>query len=64
MEVSIQSGSDLSIREVAEILGVHPRTVWRYARSGAIPSYRLPSGYHRIPRVYVEALRAKREVRG
>lgn len=28
----------VSVREVAELLGVNPRTVWRMAQSGEIPA--------------------------
>jgi excisionase family DNA binding protein len=39
----------LTTREVAELLGVHPETVLKWARAGDLPSIKLPSGavrYH------------------
>jgi excisionase family DNA binding protein len=32
----------LSLEEVAELLGKHPRTIRRLVDSGAIPAYRIP----------------------
>lgn len=40
--------------EVAEALEVHPATVARWARSGALPSFRTPSGERRYHRQDVE----------
>lgn len=37
-------GTLLSIKEAADILGVHVNTAHRYARDGLIPAHRLPSG--------------------
>ncbi len=40
----------LTPREAADLLGVTPHTLARWARSGLIPSLRLPGGNRRYPR--------------
>ena len=44
-------------RELAEVLGCNPRTVWQLGRTGALPAIRLggPRGPWRYPR---DAIRA------
>lgn len=44
-----QRKSWLSPCEVADFLGVHVSTVYRYIREGALPHRRLPGGHLRIP---------------
>jgi predicted DNA-binding transcriptional regulator AlpA len=57
-------GRDLSIREVADLTGQHPKTIARLARSGAFPNaYKAGTGAGtspiRIPERDVEAYRAR-----
>ncbi|WP_084468958.1 helix-turn-helix domain-containing protein [Nocardiopsis trehalosi] len=52
----------LTTREAARLLGPHPRTVERWARTGRIPAGTTPGGgRHRIPRGWVLAEAARRE---
>jgi len=44
-----------SSTEVAKILGVSRRTLYRYLDSGTLPSMQLPSGRHRFTKEQVEA---------
>lgn len=37
------------LKEAAEILGVHPNTVRRWADVGLVPVFKLPSGVRRFP---------------
>lgn len=37
-EGSIAEVTLLSVRQVADVLGVHPRSVWRLAQTGDIPA--------------------------
>jgi excisionase family DNA binding protein len=58
------STKDLSIREVAEQLGLHPKTVARLVHTGAFPNaYKAGSGAKtspiRIPLRDVEAYRSR-----
>lgn len=48
-------GEYVTTRQVAEFLGVHIRTVQRYARDGLLRSYRLPGDGYRYLRTDVEA---------
>lgn len=41
--------------EVAQIFGVDPQTVFRWAKAGKLPSIRTPGGHRRYPRAGVEA---------
>lgn len=46
----------LSTREVADRLGLHPKTINRYCTEGAIPgAMKLPGGYWRIPESAIRA---------
>ena len=36
--------------EAAKVLGVSPRTVWRWCKSGKIRAGKTPGGYYCIPR--------------
>lgn len=53
-----QTGSDrpLTVRQVADLLGVAPSTVVGYADSGQLACFRLPGGHRRFRRSDVEAL--------
>ena len=46
----------LNVREVAELLRVHPLTVRRYISEGALAAVQLPGGYHRVRRQDVEEM--------
>lgn len=37
------------LKEAAQILGVHPNTVRRWANEGLVPVIKLPSGVRRFP---------------
>jgi excisionase family DNA binding protein len=50
------SERSLTTSQAAEIIGVSPSTVVKYADAGMLPSYRLPSGHRRYRREDVEAL--------
>ncbi len=45
----------LTLKEAAEILGVHPATLRAWADEGAIPSFRTPGGHRRFAVEDVEA---------
>jgi len=45
--------------EVAELLGVSPNTVTRWAREGRLPCQVTLGGHHRFDRELVEQLRQK-----
>ncbi|MGI8926877.1 MAG: helix-turn-helix domain-containing protein [Tepidiformaceae bacterium] len=49
----------LTVRPVAEMLGLSDDTVRRWADSGILPALRLPSGHRRFERAAVEALRER-----
>lgn len=42
--------------EVARLVGVHPKTVSRWANEGRIPALRTPSGHRRFRRSAVQVL--------
>jgi excisionase family DNA binding protein len=46
----------LTRAEAAQVLGIHPATVARWATTGALPSFRTPSGERRYHKCDVEAL--------
>lgn len=46
----------LTVREVAAIFGVDPRTVQKWADQGKLPEVRTPGGFRRYHRADVEAL--------
>lgn len=50
----------ISMRQAAEILGVHPRTIRRWIRRRIIPAYRIGPQLVRIPRSAIAKLRAIR----
>ena len=39
----------VSLRQAAELLGVHPATVRSWADKGELPSRRTPGGHRRFP---------------
>lgn len=43
-------------REVAELLGVDPKTVSRWARLGKIPSVRTPGGHRRFRKSVIDSI--------
>lgn len=52
----VDQPADLTISDVARLLGVTPGTVRDYADRGYLPCRRLPSGHRRFRRTDVEAL--------
>lgn len=46
----------ITAKEAAEMLGVHPNTVWNYVDHGWLKVTRLPSGTRRLVRSSVEHL--------
>jgi excisionase family DNA binding protein len=50
--------------QAAAFLCVSPRTLRRYLRSGALPSYRLPSGQLRISEAALEGMLQEHAPRG
>ena len=43
---SVASGSDmLTVREVSQILRIHPTTVYRLAREGKLPSFQVGAAW-------------------
>lgn len=52
----------LTIAQAADRLGVHQKTLRRWADKGMVPVVKLPSGYRRFDPVDVERVRA--EMRG
>jgi len=46
----------LKVDEVAAMLGVHPKTVYRWIREGKIEVIKLPSGRIRIPESEIEKI--------
>lgn len=45
---------DLSVRDVVELLSVHPDTVVRWANDGALPCLRTPGKHRRFRRSDIE----------
>jgi len=57
------AGPDVLTRaETAQVLGVHPSTVSRWADSGLLPHIRTPSGERRYRRGDVEELLNRRRL--
>lgn len=54
----MDENSNLSLRQAADLLGVHVDTVRRWADTGKLASWRTPGGWRRFDRADVEALRA------
>jgi excisionase family DNA binding protein len=44
------SGDTLKKQEAAELLGVHPKTIYRWTRQGLIPFWVTPGGQYRYSR--------------
>lgn len=58
-------GTDMiTVKEVAAILGVTPRTVWRLISQGDIPSYRISIRQRRIKRQDVLNYLESRRIQG
>jgi excisionase family DNA binding protein len=51
----------VGITEAAQILGVHPNTLRKWADADTVPHYRLPSGYRRFSIVEMERFRERME---
>lgn len=52
---------DLSVKELATQVGVHPFTVWRWARSGKLPgAYQTLGGLWRFTPKALDAIRGGR----
>lgn len=49
----------LTRSEVAEILGVSPTTVTRWAREGRLPCQKTLGGHHRFERAIIQDLRER-----
>jgi excisionase family DNA binding protein len=49
----------LSVRETAQLLGVHENTVRNWTNRGLLRAARLPSGVRRFQRAEVERIRAE-----
>lgn len=49
----------LTRSEVAEILGVSPTTVTRWAREGRLPCQKTLGGHHRFERAIIEDVRER-----
>lgn len=47
----------LSVSQVADIFGVHPNTIVKWADAGRLPSVRTAGGHRRFRAEDVEALR-------
>lgn len=47
----------LTVRQAADLLGVHVDTIRRWTDEGRLPETRTPGGHRRIPREAAEALR-------
>ena len=47
----------LTIKEVAEELGVSPKTIGQWIRSKKLEAIELPSGRHRVNREVLEAMK-------
>lgn len=52
----------VGVAEAAELIGVHPNTVRKWADQGLIPHMRLPSGYRRFRVEDVKTFQRKLEV--
>ena len=46
----------LTVRQVADILGVSPQTVVNYADAGTLKSFKLPSGHRRFHRSDIDKM--------
>jgi len=51
-----QEAAPLSVRDVAVLFGVNPRTVKRWAVTGKVPSFRTLGGQIRFHRSDIDAL--------
>lgn len=61
MDVEKDEPEVLGVRETAERLGVHPNTIRNWARSGQLPTARIPGArFHRFDARDVERLRQQR----
>jgi excisionase family DNA binding protein len=49
----MEHGQALTVRTVADLLSVSDGTVRRWADSGVLPAYKLPSGHRRFDPVTV-----------
>jgi excisionase family DNA binding protein len=53
--------SDLSTAEAAQLLGVHPKTIKRWAAEGAVPAWQTPGGWWKFSRAELLAWREARK---
>jgi excisionase family DNA binding protein len=53
----------LKVKEVADLIGLSPRTIYEWAEADYIPHYRLPKGL-RFKISQVDAWMQRRQVRG
>ena len=49
--------TDLGTAAAAQLLGVHPDTLTRWADAGLIPCWRTPGGHRRFTRADLETVR-------
>ena len=54
MNAEAVMGDLIDVHEVARLYGVHPVTIRKWIRTGVIPSTRLPNGYVRVSRAWVD----------
>ncbi len=60
MTKSTEFERHLKLGQVAEILGVSRRTVWRWIKEGKIKAVKLPSGIYVVPETEVERIIGER----
>ncbi|MEM6327283.1 MAG: helix-turn-helix domain-containing protein [Bacteroidota bacterium] len=57
LPVAVADSNLLTVRQAADLLGVHVDTIRRWTDEGRLPETRTPGGHRRIPREAAEALR-------
>ena len=51
--VTVSEKTVMTIKDVAEYLGVHPMTIYKFAKAGKIPAFKIGSDW-RFHRKYIE----------